>query len=372
MNEPAMLPQVIDTQDVPEPDAQSLDLAYRNDVYDPNRDVRNKYPMYAQQLVFNPELRAQYHETCKDICVSGLFGYTDKEKDIAKVKTIGLKGFAMGMDFLRALETIKIIHGMPTIRGPQALHLVRERTRGAVLECVESADDRCVWRLGRPGTQPKQFTGTREQVERAELPARNNLWNVYPARMLKWHTFSEGVQELFGDILMGCYLSEEINLEAQFERDLDRAVESSEKNGRTRGKSPKQGKQTKAAGKGDKQRARGNAEGSGSNASGSSQPPREPEKTESKPCSKEQRQAVIAKSTELAKLLGARWPTEDMADEQRPLIEKEWRDTRARIWEQACANALQGELPAADSITSQQATALIKELSRAIKERSGS
>lgn len=367
MNKPALLPDVIETQTVPDPDPATLELAYRNDVYDPHRDIRNKYPMYAQQLVFNRELRAQYHEACEDVCAAGLFGYKKDDRDLAKVKTIGLKGFAMGMDFLRALETIKIIHGMPTIRGPQALHLVRERTRGATLECEESSDSRCVWLLGRPGATPKHFTGTREQVERANLPNKNSLWNVYPSRMLKWHTFSEGVQELFGDVLMGCYLSEEIHLEAQFDRDQTQIAEESE---RQRAKGTSRGNRRS---KPKPQTPATTPESAGAPATPPEKPAPAPpaeRKADPAPATQEQRQAIGSRITEMAKLTGARWPTEEMADDQRRLIEKEWKDARTAVWDTACGNALEGEIPSVKSMTEDQAKLLIAELDQAIARRS--
>ena len=55
----------------------------------------------------------------------------------------------------------------------------------------------------------KEFRGTREAVDRAGLPSRNPVWD-YPERCLKWHTVSEATQEVFGDLLAGAYLVEEM------------------------------------------------------------------------------------------------------------------------------------------------------------------
>jgi len=56
----------------------------------------------------------------------------------------------------------------------------------------------------------KEFRAYREEIERAGLPSKNPVWDSYPERCLKWHAVSEATQEVFGDLLAGAYLVEEM------------------------------------------------------------------------------------------------------------------------------------------------------------------
>lgn len=366
MNHPAAaLSPVIDTSatDLSTPDFKTLEHAYQGDVYDPRRDVRNHYPMIAQQMLMNPDMRKGLTEMARDICDSGMYGYKANDAGLAAVRAVAIKGFAMGMDLPRALETIKVIHGTPTIRGPQALHLIRERTRGATLECEESTHDKCVWLLGRPGQNPKRFTSTRQQIERAKLDKKNDLWNVYPERMLKWHAFSEGAQELFGDVLMGCYITEEMGLQYEFDRHLDAAAtqsESARKGGR---RSKKSESKPKSEAKPAPQE---------SDPPQNQSPPEDKPEPQAPPASPkataEQKKLLGAKVNELAKIRGARFPTEDMPEEQSRLVKQEWDRTRKAVWEQVSKTALRGKVAKYESVTQDEANALLHHMDKLIAE----
>jgi hypothetical protein len=330
----------VDVEVVSDPSA--IEAAYADNVYDPRRDVRNQYPMIAQQMLLNPEMRKGLNEMASDVCSSGLYGFKNREADHASVRMVALKGFAMGMDLPRALETIKVIHGMPTIRGPQALHLIRERTRGAILDCVESTEERCEWKLARPGARAKTFCATREEVGRAGLPDRNDLWNRYPKRMLKWHAFSEGAQELFGDVLMGCYITEEINIEARFLNDLDNAVAKSERTKSSSTSTSKRGSRKAAKKAGDK---------------------KQPAPGSKDPSSWRARDVDVkklrARLSELVSLRGGRRPTEDMDEEQARLVKQERDNLRQSTWEAISKSALDGKVAKRESLTSEEVGLLL-------------
>jgi len=346
-------------------DPSAIEVAYQNDVYDPRRDVRNQYPMIAQRMLLDPEMREGLTQMARDVCDSGMFGFKAQDRDLAAVRMVAIKGFAMGMDLPRALETIKVIHGMPTIRGPQALHLIRERTRGATLECKESTRARAVWKLGRPGQKAKEFVATREQVEQAGLDKKNGLWNVYPERMLKWHAFSEGAQELFGDVLMGCYITEEIHLQARFDRDLDNAIEQSEAGPRGQGRPQARESRTKAkGGKGNSKKTepKGNQKPAENKQSESSSVPSSPK------ANRNQLRTLSGKLGELARAQGYRQPAEGMDDEQAKLVKQEWDNQREILWEDVSKIALDGKVAKSESLTVAEFELLAKEMDRRIAE----
>lgn len=174
------------------------------------------YPKIAERLIFDEKAWQQMMRRCEVICQSGLYGLKRPEH----VMAIALKGFAIGLDFMRSLETIKIIHGTPTIRGPAAVTLVRERAPGATIRCIESTEQRAVWEMGNQGEEPRLFTATIEEVNKADLPNKNPLWRIYPRRILKWHAASEGVQEVFGHVLHGVKLTEAVQAGVYIDTEL--------------------------------------------------------------------------------------------------------------------------------------------------------
>jgi hypothetical protein len=374
-------------------DPVALEAAYQNNIYDPRRDVRNQYPMIAQRMLLEPQMREGLNQLAHDVCDSNMFGYKPNARDIAAVRMVAIKGFSMGLDFSRALETIKVIHGMPTIRGPQALHLIRERARGAIVECLESTDKVAVWKLARPGEAPKEFRGTREQVDKAGLPNKNPLWNLYPERLLKWHAFSEGAQELFGDVLMGCYISEEMDLEAKFNRDLDAAVRQSQGQprqldqgqGGQNNKPPPNRSRSRPSGnnkQSDNRRqdatsgsssghapaaaARQRAEDRKQKRSESADPPpedgdgdRDPRETKA---SRDQMKRLNRQLSALSEMTGGSPPAPPEAwdgdggfhpdnEEQRLAANKAWQDHRLGLWEEISKDVLEGKVAKSESLT---------------------
>lgn len=171
-----------------------------------SREAEINYPKIAERLIFDEKAWQQMMRRCEVISQSGLYALKRPEH----VMAIALKGFAIGLDFMRSLETIKIIHGTPTIRGPSAVTLVRERAPDAIIRCIETTEERAVWEMANPGEEPRQFVATIEEIRKAGLPDRNQLWRIYPRRMLKWHAASEGVQEVFGHVLQGVKLTEAV------------------------------------------------------------------------------------------------------------------------------------------------------------------
>jgi hypothetical protein len=106
----------------------------------------------------------------------------------------------MGLSMMESLELIKVLHGRPQIRGPQAVALVRARVPGVVMDCTESTPERASWKMARPGHEPTEFVATIDEARAAGL-LKSPTWSKYPARMLKWWAASTGTQELFGDVL---------------------------------------------------------------------------------------------------------------------------------------------------------------------------
>lgn len=159
----------------------------------------------ATYLVLDKPAWDEFMSRCAVIASAQMYGHKKSET----VAAAALKGMDMGMGFMESLDKIKVIHGTPTICGPKAKALIDQRLPGNRNECTESDDEKCIWIMRRPGREEKIFELTYEEVK--HLADRNDLWNTYPRRMLKWNCFSEGAQEIYGDVLGDMYLTEELD-----------------------------------------------------------------------------------------------------------------------------------------------------------------
>lgn len=158
----------------------------------------------ATYLILDKKAWDEFMGRCEVIAKANLYGHKTKES----VATAALKGMDMGLGFMESLDKIKMIFGTPTIGGPKAKALIDQRVPENKNVCVESTEEKCVWILRRPGKEEKEFTLTFEQVK--HLEQENDLWKTYRRRMLKWNCFSEGAQEIYGDVLGDLYLTEEL------------------------------------------------------------------------------------------------------------------------------------------------------------------
>lgn len=162
------------------------------------------YKRLAAELMMSETAWVGYRERCDDIAKTRLYGH----KSADTIMIAGLKGFEMGWSLMQSLERIKVIHGTPAILGPAAVAMVR--AEGFRIECVESTADVATWACERPGYKARKFSYTREQAERAGLPGRNDNWNRYPERCLKWAAASLATQEMFTEVLKGFAIAEAV------------------------------------------------------------------------------------------------------------------------------------------------------------------
>jgi len=175
-------------------------------------DPAAMYREIAARVVIDDRAFGAFMHRCEMLAASAIYGHKSAET----VAVAALKGMSMGYDMITSLTLIKVIHGTPSIRGPQALALIKNRVHKGENgdECIESTPDRCVWVLRRPGHPERTFTLLRSQIPEAQI-AKNSLWKAYPARLLKWQCYSEGAQEIYADVLLGTALSETVETDIQ-------------------------------------------------------------------------------------------------------------------------------------------------------------
>jgi len=171
-------------------------------------DLRRERQQLAEEVVFDPERMAHLYKMCSAFASIGLCGHKSPESALSAV----LFGLGLGMPPMQGMTSIQVIHGRPCLRGPAALAHITSLGHVLRVVTVERGEDPAkvaVVETERDGRK-KEFRGSREAVDRAGLPEKNTVWKSYPERCLKWHVVSEATQEVFGDLLAGAYLVEEM------------------------------------------------------------------------------------------------------------------------------------------------------------------
>lgn len=151
---------------------------------------------FADRIMLDDGLWSSFMKRCQVIARAGVYGHQSPET----VAVAALRGMSMGLSVMESLELVKVIHGRPQIRGPQAVALVRARLPGVVMDCTESTPEAASWTMARPGGERRTFRATIGEARAADL-LKSPVWKRHPARMLKWWAASQGTQELFGDVL---------------------------------------------------------------------------------------------------------------------------------------------------------------------------
>lgn len=118
-------------------------------------------------------------------------------------------GSELGVKPIQALQNIAVINGRPCIWGDLALGLVRN---SGLLEYIEETDDgKCATcRIKRKGQPEKIQKFSMEDAARAKLASKPGPWQEYPQRMRAMRARSWALRDLFGDVLKGLYLREEV------------------------------------------------------------------------------------------------------------------------------------------------------------------
>jgi hypothetical protein len=126
-----------------------------------------------------------------------------------------IKGLPMGLDPVTAYSNITIVNGRASIMGDLALGIVR---RSGLMKLyrrewigVEGEDDYgCKITMARKDTGEEiDYTFTFGEAKRAGL-CRTAMWVGFLKRMLYYRTLGFILRDLFSDVTMGLYLTEEL------------------------------------------------------------------------------------------------------------------------------------------------------------------
>ena len=160
-----------------------------------------------------PQTMDEAYRLSKAICMAGMApkGLDTPEKAMVAI----MHGMEIGLTPMRALQTIAVVNGRPTLWGDGVIGLVRGS--GAcewVKETVEGKDDTRIAicetkRKGEPHTVRRTFSVT--DAKKAGLWGKQGPWQQYPERMLSVRARAFALRDGFADVLGGLYLKEEID-----------------------------------------------------------------------------------------------------------------------------------------------------------------
>lgn len=136
-------------------------------------------------------------------------GYFQAAKTPAQALAIALAGRELGLSPFRALSTMHIVEGRPTMSASLMVGLALSRFPDCTWEIVEHSAKRCAILAGRPGREPVEFEFTWEDAERAGLTGRKN-WRSYPKAMLLARCQTQAARAVFPDVLAGVSDPEEL------------------------------------------------------------------------------------------------------------------------------------------------------------------
>lgn len=128
--------------------------------------------------------------------------------------TIIMTGLELGLTPMQALRGIYVVEGRPFLSADMMVALVRQSGQCVEWDVVEKTDTRCTIRAQRVGGKPIERGFTREDAQRANL---KSVHASYPATMLYHRCCATICRELWPDILLGMYASEEQGDEVSFQ-----------------------------------------------------------------------------------------------------------------------------------------------------------
>ena len=180
-----------------------------------NLPIQRIDPNRATLSVFlTPEIWHTVKEQCEVVLKSGFLPATinTPEKAIA----IALKGMEIGIPIMQSLSHIHIVKGTPGMSAELMRAMVFKHIPLAILDVIESSNEKATIRAKRPGGRAVDFTFTIEDAKKAKVFSTNpdSSWQKYPKAMLLARATSAACRQIFPDALAGIsYTPEELGAE---------------------------------------------------------------------------------------------------------------------------------------------------------------
>lgn len=121
-----------------------------------------------------------------------------------------MAGAEMGLSPMASLRAIHVIEGKPVLSADGMTAIVLGSGKAVYFERVEESDKSVTYETLRVGAKtPRRCTWTIEMAKAAALHLKDN-WRAHPRAMLAARAKGELARDVYPDVLMGCYIEEEI------------------------------------------------------------------------------------------------------------------------------------------------------------------
>jgi hypothetical protein len=134
-------------------------------------------------------------------------------KTPAQAIAIMLMGRELNVGPMQAFKSISVIKGTPSISPELMLMLILRHHPNTKFDYLVLTNQECQINVRRPGQNPKTFSFSWADAEKAELTGKDN-WKKYPRAMLRSRTIAEMARSLFPDAISGySYTPDELGAE---------------------------------------------------------------------------------------------------------------------------------------------------------------
>ena len=140
------------------------------------------------------------------IASSRLFGITEPSKALVILAT----GYELGLSPMQSLRAIHVIEGKPSISADGLAAIVKRSPVCEYFREIETTDQQSTWETKRVGEPVARYTFTLAEARKAGLCKPNGNWDKYPTRMLRARAKAFLARDIYPDVLIGLYSTEEM------------------------------------------------------------------------------------------------------------------------------------------------------------------
>lgn len=121
-----------------------------------------------------------------------------------------LAGRELGIPPMAAIRGVHVVLGKPILSADAMIAVALGSGKCVYFRRVAESDKSVTWETLRVGwTTPQQCTWTMDMAKSAALNTKDN-WRAYPRSMLSARAAAELARSAYPDVLLGCYVDDEI------------------------------------------------------------------------------------------------------------------------------------------------------------------
>lgn len=137
---------------------------------------------------------------------TGFYGARSPEQALL----IAMTGRDLGLSYTQALRAFHVVQGRPVLSADGMIAAVLASGKARYFRTVERTPTRCVVETLRHGDEaPTSLTYTLEDAKSAKLLGKDN-WQAHPAAMLAARAKAALARDVYPDVLLGMYDTDEL------------------------------------------------------------------------------------------------------------------------------------------------------------------